>query len=500
MRAERRRKIYEAGSTGGGAVADPAAVGEWEEIKGRLEEAVGRLSARDREAILLRFYERRTHPEMAAVLRISEERARKRVERAVERLRQVLGVKSGAMLAGAMTASVVVGAPRHLAAAPVVGASARAGLVAKGIAGKAGAVKVMAGGVAAFVVGAVAAGTAVVVRHWGQGPAAAAPGAGVAYVATMPGGNLGAAVESKTWNAEKVLGALRQREERLRNLSFSSVEKRFTVEGDGSLTATDVIRLDLKLRGENWRITSRWENFGDPSKHVVWGVQERSYVGDRETFLHPPEWFLALPADRRGNSVVFARRRGNYEEASPAIAALGLRFGSGSEFFSAALAHKLGEKGTKYTVMEQQQGEDGCVVVTVEQGEEAPDRLSFSFVPGKDFVLKGWSVHPFERHDRSAAFNFSESQVKRLVQVEGTWLPAEVVTVRGKERVGTAAEATDQVELSFAGYSLKRPSDGEMGVVIPAGTLVVDMVGRESYVVRGDGTRVAEVGVHPWER
>ena len=39
-----------------------------------------------------------------------------------------------------------------------------------------------------------------------------------------------------------------------------------------------------------------------------------------------------------------------------------------------------------------------------------------------------------------------------------------------------------------------------MGVVIPAGTLVVDMVGRESYVVREDGTRVVEAGIHPWEK
>ena len=501
IRAERRRKAYEAGSAGGGAVADPAAAAEWEEIRGRLEEAVGRLSAGDREAILLRFYERRTHPEIGEALRISEEAARKRVERAVEKLRQMLGVKSGAVLVGAMTASVVVGAPRHLAAAPVAGgASAEAAVVAKGIVAGSVPVKVVVVGVAAAGVIAVTVATAVVVRHWVGAPAAAAPGVGVVYVATMPGGNWPVAVESKAWSAEKVLGALQEREERLRNLSFSSVEKRFTVEGDDSLTATDVIRLDLKLRGDDWRITSRWESFGPPEKHVAWGVQERSYVGDRETFLHPPEWVLTLPTDRQGNSAVIVRSREHYLEASPVVAALGLRMVGQGELFSATLAHILGEKKTRYTVMEQQQGEDACVVLSVEQGDDAPDRLTFSYVPGKDFVLKGWSVHPFERHDGSAAFNFSESRVRRLVQVEGTWLPAEVVTVRGKERVGTAAEATDQTELSFGGYLLKRPSDGEMGVVFPAGRLFVDMVGRESYVVRGDGTRVREAGIHPWEK
>ena len=61
--------------------------GSWNEIAPLLEEAMGRLGQADRNAIVLRFFENKTPQELAAMLGLNEVTARKRVSRALERLR-----------------------------------------------------------------------------------------------------------------------------------------------------------------------------------------------------------------------------------------------------------------------------------------------------------------------------------------------------------------------------------------------------------------------------
>jgi RNA polymerase sigma factor (sigma-70 family) len=60
----------------------------WEHIAPHLDAALGELSEADRDALLLRYFERKSALEMAQVLGVSEEAAQKRVSRAVERLRE----------------------------------------------------------------------------------------------------------------------------------------------------------------------------------------------------------------------------------------------------------------------------------------------------------------------------------------------------------------------------------------------------------------------------
>src|SRR6266511_3939883 len=60
----------------------------WEHIAPHLDAALGELSEADRDALLLRYFERKSAQEMAQVLGVSDEAAQKRVSRAVERLRE----------------------------------------------------------------------------------------------------------------------------------------------------------------------------------------------------------------------------------------------------------------------------------------------------------------------------------------------------------------------------------------------------------------------------
>ena len=63
---------------------------DWRAIRLELDEALDKLSQTDRDAILLRFFEQRSLAEIGSVLGTNEDTARKRVSRALEKLRAVL--------------------------------------------------------------------------------------------------------------------------------------------------------------------------------------------------------------------------------------------------------------------------------------------------------------------------------------------------------------------------------------------------------------------------
>ncbi len=83
----------------------------WEKIAPLLDDALGALGETDRNAVLLRYFENRTSSEIGVALRMNEETARKRVNRALEKLRQFFvkrGVTvSSAALSGAISANSV---------------------------------------------------------------------------------------------------------------------------------------------------------------------------------------------------------------------------------------------------------------------------------------------------------------------------------------------------------------------------------------------------------
>jgi hypothetical protein len=93
----------------------------WEQVAPHLDAALGQLAETDREALMLRYFERKSAPDMAQLLGINSEAAQKRVNRALERLRTILS-KPGANVSASglilvLTANAVQSAPPSLAAA-----------------------------------------------------------------------------------------------------------------------------------------------------------------------------------------------------------------------------------------------------------------------------------------------------------------------------------------------------------------------------------------------
>ena len=92
----------------------------WEKLKPILDEAIASLNGNDREAILLRFFQAQPFSAVGENLQVSEEAARKRVDRALEKLRHGLGKKgfisSSAALALVLSQQTATAAPLGLAA------------------------------------------------------------------------------------------------------------------------------------------------------------------------------------------------------------------------------------------------------------------------------------------------------------------------------------------------------------------------------------------------
>ena len=121
IRSEIRRRVceQEAATMNQLLSADPDAT--WEHIAPHLDGALGELHETERDALMLRYFEKKSAPEMAGLLGISEEAAQKRVSRAVEHLRELFSKRkvtigtSGLVIL--ISANAVQAAPIGLATA-----------------------------------------------------------------------------------------------------------------------------------------------------------------------------------------------------------------------------------------------------------------------------------------------------------------------------------------------------------------------------------------------
>lgn len=122
LRTERRRSVRE--QTAFTMNADDGTTVGWPQIASEIDDALAALSARDREAILLRYVEDHDLADTGQSLGISADAAQKRIARALERLRVQL-LKRG-VVAGVATVTACLAAP-VIRAAPCGFAAAAAG-------------------------------------------------------------------------------------------------------------------------------------------------------------------------------------------------------------------------------------------------------------------------------------------------------------------------------------------------------------------------------------
>src|SRR5205085_9271559 len=99
----------------------------WEQIEPHLDAALGELSDADRDAVVLRYFHKKSAAEIATILGVSDDAAQKRVSRAVEKLREVFAKNKITIGAGSLgiliSANAVHAAPAGLAAKILAAAS-----------------------------------------------------------------------------------------------------------------------------------------------------------------------------------------------------------------------------------------------------------------------------------------------------------------------------------------------------------------------------------------
>ncbi len=162
VRGEQRRRAREQeASIMHEQLSSSDAATDWDRVRPVLDEALRDLNDADREAVLLRYFEQRPFAEIGFALRLGEDAARMRVDRALEKLRALLarrGVTSTAAALGAALASeALVAAPAGLATV-IAGAALTSGAATAATAGifmnattlVTGAVTVAALGIAVF--------------------------------------------------------------------------------------------------------------------------------------------------------------------------------------------------------------------------------------------------------------------------------------------------------------------------------------------------------------
>jgi RNA polymerase sigma factor (sigma-70 family) len=119
LRTRRRQQVREQEVYMQSSLDDSDPNNVWQQLAPLLEEAMARLSEKERTLVALRFFEKKSGAETAALLGIQESAAHKRATRALEKLRNFFakhGVSStGAIIAGAISANSIQAAPVALA-------------------------------------------------------------------------------------------------------------------------------------------------------------------------------------------------------------------------------------------------------------------------------------------------------------------------------------------------------------------------------------------------
>ena len=130
----------------------------WRHVAPILNEIIGDLREKDRDAIVLRFLQGKDYRQVAAALGASEEAAQMRVSRALEKMRKMFArrgvVLSAAALGSAIAAQGTQAAPAGLAATVAAGAVHGAALTASTLTLAEGTLKIMAWTKAKVVIGA----------------------------------------------------------------------------------------------------------------------------------------------------------------------------------------------------------------------------------------------------------------------------------------------------------------------------------------------------------
>jgi RNA polymerase sigma factor (sigma-70 family) len=249
---------------------------DWEKVSPLLNEAVARLNTGDRDVIILRFFQGRSHAEIAAALGISEDAAKMRVSRAVEKLRASLNASdmqiSSSALIGLLPLAAASVAPTHLHAAAIAGglgtSAVSVGIVAQAVQRMMLWIKIKLTALAALTVLFMGAGTALVIAQINAGQNLP-PGTAANPSTTNP-----SAATQPSLTREQILAIVSNARSRIQDLTVSySFNATHSADDDPWFR----FHSDIIIKGEMVRAESAYGP--DPKRNPAMGHRTYFYDG-----------------------------------------------------------------------------------------------------------------------------------------------------------------------------------------------------------------------------
>jgi RNA polymerase sigma factor (sigma-70 family) len=133
LRAEHRRQAREQEALSMNTTG-PDANPDWEQLHPLLDEMLDQMDPADRDVLLLRFFEQRSYKEISSTLGSGEDAARKRVTRALDKLRELLARRGVTTSASAFSIAVLANAVQAAPAGLAVTISATTALTGTALA------------------------------------------------------------------------------------------------------------------------------------------------------------------------------------------------------------------------------------------------------------------------------------------------------------------------------------------------------------------------------
>jgi RNA polymerase sigma factor (sigma-70 family) len=236
LRKERRRQAREQEALAMDTLS-PDTAPDWERLRPLLDAALDQLAPADRDALLLRFFEQRSLKEIGAALGSGEEAARKRVTRALDKLRSLLARRGVTTSTSALSVAIMT---QGIQAAPAgLSSTIVSTSLAAGVAG--------IGGITAFKFI-----ESIIMTKLKTAVFAVAVAAGIVTSIIQSKGNQKLRAENHALQEQnQLLDQLRNENERLSNQVAQA--------GQSSLAKNQLAEL-LRLRGEATRLRNQLKN------------------------------------------------------------------------------------------------------------------------------------------------------------------------------------------------------------------------------------------------
>lgn len=298
----------------------------------------------------------------------------------------------------------------------------------------------------------------------------------ISVEADEPKASTSASVSEKPWTSEGVCAALQWREDKLCHSQFAFTEKRlWPKDANAGNPPYQTTRMTMKCKGHSLWLEYSQDYLGVPDLRVADGVE--LWDGTRRLWRHP------------GRSGVGPAMLGGIVATPPAslsnllfLDVMDLKNYAGGESYSKWICKIFAMPGTTFKLADGTDAGEEALTLDMAPGRIRAMRISFTFLPKKDFLMSHYKLTLVNRADGF----LNEWKATETKQLDGIWLPSKIDGSIGDN------QQRNVIRCTLDTFRAAAPDDADMKVPFPPGTHVMDSLKMQYYTVLPDGTRKYE--------